>query len=95
MAEPIQIVDLYPLMCEVLRIKPAPNNGSLARVQHFLIDRLENSATPRTITLISSKLMFFFSEKHSVTLIKISLFLLYKCRLYYMYMCGIFLICVM
>lgn len=29
-------VDIYPLMCEILGIKPAPNNGSLQNVQSLL-----------------------------------------------------------
>lgn len=29
-------VDLYPLMCHILSVRPAPNNGSLMRVRHLL-----------------------------------------------------------
>ena len=29
-------VDIYPLMCVILGIKPAPNNGSLKNVQSLL-----------------------------------------------------------
>ena len=53
---PIKIVDLYPLMCEVLGIEPAPNNGSLERVQHLLIDQPESSTSRSTISLISGEM---------------------------------------
>ncbi|XP_031557015.1 bis(5'-adenosyl)-triphosphatase enpp4-like [Actinia tenebrosa] len=32
----IDILDLYPLMCHILDIKPAANNGSLDRIRHVL-----------------------------------------------------------
>ena len=31
--EPFEIIDIYPLICHILGIEPAPNNGSLARVE--------------------------------------------------------------
>ena len=34
--EPFHIVDIYPLMCHILGLKPAPNNGSLSRTAHIL-----------------------------------------------------------
>ncbi|XP_061177330.1 ectonucleotide pyrophosphatase/phosphodiesterase family member 5-like [Saccostrea echinata] len=34
---PIDIVDIYPLMCEILKVKPAPNNGSLQEIKELLI----------------------------------------------------------
>uniref|UniRef100_UPI0037E92710 ectonucleotide pyrophosphatase/phosphodiesterase family member 5 n=1 Tax=Semicossyphus pulcher TaxID=241346 RepID=UPI0037E92710 len=37
-------VDLYPLMCQILSIKPLPNNGSLQNV----IDLLSSDTTPST-----------------------------------------------
>lgn len=33
-------VDVYPLLCKILGLKPAPNNGSLEKVSHLLVDRL-------------------------------------------------------
>ena len=30
-------VDLYPLMCHILALRPLPNNGSLANVQDLLV----------------------------------------------------------
>lgn len=29
-------LDVYPLMCEILKIKPAPNNGTLTTISQFL-----------------------------------------------------------
>ncbi|XP_077991540.1 ectonucleotide pyrophosphatase/phosphodiesterase family member 7-like [Glandiceps talaboti] len=37
-AEAFSSVDLYPLMCELLQINPAPNNGSLNAVKYMLVD---------------------------------------------------------
>ncbi|KAJ3604853.1 hypothetical protein NHX12_026905 [Muraenolepis orangiensis] len=34
--ETMRSVDLYPLMCHILGLRPLPNNGSLARVQDLL-----------------------------------------------------------
>jgi ectonucleotide pyrophosphatase/phosphodiesterase family protein 5 len=36
LSEPFKNVDIYPLMCHILGIEPAPNNGSLAEVQQLL-----------------------------------------------------------
>lgn len=33
---PLEMVDIYPLMCHLLGIDPAPNNGSLDRISHLL-----------------------------------------------------------
>ena len=35
-SEPINSVDIYPLMCHLLGIKPAPNNGSFDNVKQML-----------------------------------------------------------
>ena len=34
--EPFNSVNLYSLFCHILRIQPAPNNGSLSLVSHML-----------------------------------------------------------
>lgn len=41
LSEPIKNVDIYPLMCHILGIKPAPNNGSLAEVQQLLRNKIQ------------------------------------------------------
>ena len=33
---PFPNVDLYPLCCHLLQLTPAPNNGSLAKLQPYL-----------------------------------------------------------
>uniref|UniRef100_A0A673N5P3 Ectonucleotide pyrophosphatase/phosphodiesterase 5 n=1 Tax=Sinocyclocheilus rhinocerous TaxID=307959 RepID=A0A673N5P3_9TELE len=38
-------VDLYPLMCSILGLKPLPNNGSLSRVQDLLVE----TSTPKPV----------------------------------------------
>lgn len=38
-------VDLYPLMCSILGLKPLPNNGSLSSVQDLLV----NTSTPKPV----------------------------------------------
>ncbi|XP_045197523.2 bis(5'-adenosyl)-triphosphatase enpp4-like [Mercenaria mercenaria] len=38
-------VDIYPLMCTLLGLKPAPNNGSLDVVSQLLIDREGSDST--------------------------------------------------
>lgn len=38
-------VDIYPLMCEILGIKPAPNNGSLENVKSLLIAQRSNTSS--------------------------------------------------
>ncbi|KAL8599306.1 hypothetical protein ACOMHN_008021 [Nucella lapillus] len=38
-ATPFHLVDVYPLMCHVLGLTPAPNNGSLAHAAHILAAR--------------------------------------------------------
>ena len=43
-AEPFDMVNIYPLICHVLGIEPAPNNGSLSKVTH-LLSKPEPSST--------------------------------------------------
>ena len=35
-ARPFHIVDIYSLMCHILGLEPAPNNGSLSKTAHIL-----------------------------------------------------------
>ena len=37
-AEPFEVVDIYPLMCRILDLTPAVNDGSLNRIKHILTD---------------------------------------------------------
>lgn len=38
-SETVMTLDLYELMCDILDIKPHPNNGSLARISHVMLER--------------------------------------------------------
>lgn len=38
-SEPFDSVDIYPLMCHILELTPAPNNGSLDHVKHLLQEK--------------------------------------------------------
>ena len=38
-SEPFENVNIYSLMCHILGIEPAPNNGSLQAVQHLLKEK--------------------------------------------------------
>lgn len=42
-AAPFKLVDIYPLMCHILGLKPAANNGSLDNVWHILVTEESNS----------------------------------------------------
>lgn len=42
-SEPFQNVDIYPLICHILGITPAPNNGSLSRVSGLLVSTSNNN----------------------------------------------------
>lgn len=44
-SEPFELTDIYPLICKILGIEPAPHNGSLSRVKQLLRERLPNSTT--------------------------------------------------
>nr|KAG5708922.1 hypothetical protein BaRGS_009331 [Batillaria attramentaria] len=35
-AAPFRMVDIYPMMCHILGLEPAPNNGTLDNVRHIL-----------------------------------------------------------
>lgn len=37
LSEPFDSIHIYPLMCKLLEIKPAPHNGSLAVTENLLV----------------------------------------------------------
>ena len=45
---PFNTVDLYPLMCKLLGIKPKPNNGSLENVKMMLKEYAQPASKPTT-----------------------------------------------
>ncbi|CAC5359201.1 ENPP5 [Mytilus coruscus] len=51
-SEPFESVDIYPLMCHILGIQPAPNNGSLDNVRHLLVQRLSSQEDQFQLTII-------------------------------------------
>ena len=50
-SEPIKSVDLYPLMCKLLEIEPAPNNGSMERVRQLLVGQSESDSVQSSVSL--------------------------------------------
>ncbi|XP_052087573.1 bis(5'-adenosyl)-triphosphatase enpp4-like isoform X2 [Mytilus californianus] len=57
-SEPFDSVDIYPLMCQILGIQPAPNNGSLDNVRHLLVQRLSSQADQFQLTIIIFVVVF-------------------------------------
>ncbi|XP_046360522.2 ectonucleotide pyrophosphatase/phosphodiesterase family member 5-like [Haliotis rufescens] len=59
-SDPIQNVDIYPLVCKLLNIEPAPNNGSLDRVSVFIQDTppISGASTGASILLFEFLLAF-------------------------------------
>ena len=56
-SEPFDSVDIYPLMCYILQVKPSPNNGSLDNVRHILVKpptTQESSFQFTTVTCMST-----------------------------------------
>lgn len=63
-------VDIYPLMCEVLKIKPQPNNGSFERVKSMLDKKLTSSQikfytflsfVPVVLSIVCAIVLFFLT----------------------------------
>ncbi|KAK3592419.1 hypothetical protein CHS0354_036049 [Potamilus streckersoni] len=48
LAKPFNSIDLYPLMCKLLGIKPAPNNGTLDNTADILASSVTSSAMSNT-----------------------------------------------
>uniref|UniRef100_A0A4W4FXN8 Ectonucleotide pyrophosphatase/phosphodiesterase family member 7-like n=1 Tax=Electrophorus electricus TaxID=8005 RepID=A0A4W4FXN8_ELEEL len=44
LAEPFDSVSIYPLMCKLLGVKPAPNNGSLSDTEVMLVNDIGGNA---------------------------------------------------
>lgn len=59
---PFNSVDIYPLVCELLGIKPSPNNGTLENTKSFIVYQtsgiLKNEASSVYILLLYIILMF-------------------------------------
>ena len=59
-AKPFESVNLYPLMCHVLGITPAPNNGSLEMVQQLLRTTQRQNVTLLVVICVISLLTVVF-----------------------------------
>ncbi|XP_063403049.1 ectonucleotide pyrophosphatase/phosphodiesterase family member 5-like [Mytilus trossulus] len=57
-SEPFESVDIYPLMCHILGIQPAPNNGSLDNVHHLLDREFSTQADQFQLTVITLVVVF-------------------------------------
>ena len=44
-SEPFELTDIYPLICDILGIEPAPHNGSLSRVKQLFREPLPTPST--------------------------------------------------
>ncbi|KAL8577567.1 hypothetical protein ACOMHN_044247 [Nucella lapillus] len=63
----IRSVDIYPLLCRLLTLRPAPHNGSLTSTAHFLVDA--TGAAPRLHSPPSQGIFWGFSLLMFVTLL--------------------------
>ncbi|GFO17630.1 ectonucleotide pyrophosphatase/phosphodiesterase family member 5 [Plakobranchus ocellatus] len=62
--EPIQNVDIYPLICFLLEIEPSANNGSLTRAKLLLNDKYLNGADLKTDCNFAFVTLFAFIVVH-------------------------------
>ncbi|XP_063401824.1 ectonucleotide pyrophosphatase/phosphodiesterase family member 5-like [Mytilus trossulus] len=60
-SESFESVNIYPLMCHILGIHPAPNNGSLDKVRHLLIQQPFIRTETFQLTLITFLTVFVFA----------------------------------
>lgn len=76
--ETFNSVDIYPLMCHILGVEPAPNNGSMDKVKTLLRMEEGRKEDSFTITSISCKTLSLsiachelFSVNHLLMLLEI------------------------
>ena len=60
-SEPFENVNVYSLMCHLLGIKPAPNNGSLQAVQHLLKEHKHDYTVLIVVSVISVLVLLLMS----------------------------------
>jgi len=53
--EPFSILDLYPMMCDLLGIEPRPNNGSMAIVKKMYKEDEDPKAGQQRVVLWSAR----------------------------------------
>jgi len=64
-------VDIYPLMCALLNIEAPHNDGNMDHVKHLLV-KLDNSS----VTLLTCKFVFLYTEQYFKCLLEFGLFCL-------------------
>ncbi|XP_068425592.1 ectonucleotide pyrophosphatase/phosphodiesterase family member 7 [Clinocottus analis] len=62
LSEPFDSIHVYPLMCKVLQIHPAPHNGSLAVTEEMLLPSGGSHRSGLSVSLLLSMLLFMFIE---------------------------------
>ncbi|XP_038568294.1 ectonucleotide pyrophosphatase/phosphodiesterase family member 7-like [Micropterus salmoides] len=60
-SEPFDSIHVYPLMCKLLQIEPAPHNGSLAVTENLLLHSSGSQRTQLSVALLLSMLIFMFT----------------------------------
>lgn len=61
LSEPFDSIHVYPLMCKVLQIEPAPHNGSLAVTEKMLLHSGGSQRARLSVALLLSMLLFMFT----------------------------------
>ncbi|XP_074510420.1 ectonucleotide pyrophosphatase/phosphodiesterase family member 7 isoform X1 [Sebastes fasciatus] len=61
LSEPFDSIHVYPLMCKVLQIEPAPHNGSLAVTEKMLLHGGGSQRARLSVALLLSMLLFMFT----------------------------------
>ncbi|KAM7382815.1 hypothetical protein PAMP_002522 [Pampus punctatissimus] len=59
LSEPFDSIHIYPLMCNLLHIEPAPHNGSLAVTENMLLPRGGSHRARLSVSLLLSVLLLF------------------------------------
>ncbi|XP_029102800.1 ectonucleotide pyrophosphatase/phosphodiesterase family member 7 [Scleropages formosus] len=60
LAEPFDSVNIYPLMCRLLGVTPAPNNGSLSFTEGMLVDSGNASRSKMSFILVATMVFCIF-----------------------------------
>ncbi|XP_070692199.1 ectonucleotide pyrophosphatase/phosphodiesterase family member 7 [Pempheris klunzingeri] len=60
-SEPFDSIHIYPLMCKLLQIEPAPHNGSLMVTENLLLHSGGSQRARLSVALLTSLLLFMFA----------------------------------
>ena len=60
-AKPFNNIDIYPLMCHILKISPYPNNGSLENIDHILYNNETEGFLIFNMTILTCEYGYLFS----------------------------------